>query len=658
MKFFGFSRWKIGAAVSALFFGGAILLLPLRALAEGGESSVATDWPCYGRDPGGERHSPLSQINRDNVSKLQLAWTYHTKETYTGNNAEKAAFEATPIVVEGTMYLSTPRNRVIALDPATGTERWVFDPEINLTVGYSEMSSRGVSSWADSKIPAGQPGHRRIYVGTLDARLIALDAATGKPCEDFGEHGAVDLTEGIVLAGRGNYQVTSPPAIIGDLVVVGSSEGDNRRVNSEHGIVRALDARTGKTVWSWDPIPRKEGDPGWETWKGPKAAETGAANAWSVIAADPERDLVFIPTSCPSPDFYGGERIGQTLYANTLVAMRASTGKMVWHYQVVHHDIWDYDIASPPALITVKRDGKNVPAVAVGTKMGHIFFFNRDTGEPLFPIEERPVPKSNVPGEEAWPTQPFPKLPPPLGLRSLKPEDGWGRTDAEREYARKRIASLRYEGPFTPVGTEETIVAPSNIGGAHWGGVSFDPASGLLIVNTNRIATIAALIPRENFIKEWRETKGWEFGPQSGTPYGLRRRTLLHPNGLPLTPPPWGVLTAIDTQSGKIRWEVPIGSMANPAQNSDAEKWGSINLGGSITTAGGLVFIAATLDGHLRAIDIESGKELWRGALPVPGIATPMTYSVGAKQFVVIAAGGHGKMKTKLGDSVMAFALP
>jgi quinoprotein glucose dehydrogenase len=652
-----------GLAAGALAVGGD---MARRATARSGAHTapatpIATaspdgEWPAYGREPGGMRHAPLTQIDRQNVADLRVAWTYHTGEltTYAGTDlAGKAAFEATPLMVDGTLYLSTPTNRVIALDAATGAERWVFDPRVDRSRGYSEVTSRGVATWTDGD------GSRRIYAGTIDGRLIALDAATGRPRADFGRDGVVDLTIGVGVVEPGAYQVTSPPAIVGDLVVVGSSIGDNRAVESERGIVRAYDARTGAMSWSWDPIPRQPAGPAYETWRGPLAHKTGAANAWAPISADPARDLVFVPTSAPSPDYYGGERLGENLYANCVVALRASTGERIWHFQTVHHDLWDFDVPMQPALIDLERDGQAVPAVAVGTKAGHLFVLHRETGEPLFPIAEQPVPQSDVPGEETWPTQPFPTQLPLFGLRRVTPDDAWGATPQAREAARERIAALRSEGPFTPISLRGTIAAPSNIGGFNWGGLSYDPVRALLVGATNRIAAVVRLQPRDKTGSGGTLPGAVETGEQRGTPYTLERGYLLdEQTRLPSTTPPWGTLVAVDLTTGALRWEVPLGVMVDPAEHPDAAAWGSINLGGPTTTAGGLVLVAATVDGVFRAFDVETGGLLWQDKLPAGGQATPMSYLVGDRQFVVIAAGGHGKLGTQLGDAVVAYALP
>lgn len=615
-----------------------------------------SDWPAYGRDPGGSRYAPIYEVNRNSIKDLKVVWSYRTGASEVrAASANNAAFEATPILVDGALFLTTPYSRVISLDPATGRQRWTFDPQINLERRYSEMTSRGVSAWPGPDQPRNRDA-RRIFVATIDARLIALDAASGRRISEFGENGEVDLTRDVRLVERSNYQVTSPPAIIGDIVVVGSAIGDNRGVELERGVVRAFDARTGKMRWSWDPIPPNPKDRARRTWDGESAERTGAANAWSIISADPSLDLVYVPTSSPSPDYYGGERLGDNRYANSVVALRASTGKVIWHFQVVHHDLWDYDVASQPLLLEVK--GK--PAVAIGTKMGMIFVLDRRTGRPIFPVVERRVPASDVTGEKAAATQPFPVLPRPLVPHTLKADDAFGISDEDRKFCREQIASLRNEGIYTPPSLKGTLAIPGNVGGLNWSGMSVDPVRGLLFANTNHLPAIVRLIPRAEFEEMRRsgETNrmNGEFARQTGTPYAMYREILRGPSGAPCAPPPWGRLSAVDLKTGQLKWEVPLGRVPQLALISKSAEWGSPNLGGSLVTAGGLVFIAASMDTKLKAFDVETGAAVWSGDLPASAQSAPMTYVAGGKQFVVVCAGGHGKLGSRMGDHVVAFS--
>lgn len=617
-------------------------------------------WANYGNDPGGMRYSPVKQINTGNVKNLKSAWTYQSGElkTYEGTEiGSKAAFEATPLMINGVLYFSTASNRVIAVDAATGKELWVHDPGLDLDGDYSEVTSRGVSKWIDANLKQGDPGYMRILSATIDGRLMALDASTGKLISSFGKDGVIDMKKDV-----GSIQVTSPPAVINDLIVIGSTMGDNTRINFPPGIVRAYDARTGALKWSWDPIPRKPTDDGYNTWKGEKVKQVGAANAWAPISADPSLDLVFVPTSCPSTDYYGGERKGDNLYANSIVAIKASTGKVVWHFQTVHHDIWDYDIPAQPVLLDIENKGKKTAAVVVVTKMGHIFALNRSTGEHLFPVEERAVPASDVPGEEAALTQPFPMRLPALGLQKVSEEDAWGPTPALLQKAKDRINGHVSKGIFTPPSLKGTIVTPGNVGGMNWSGASFDPEQNILVTNTNRLAALITLYPKTDNTRKSVNTSlpRAEVAPQDGTPYIMSREYLFTvENGefVMQTKPPWGTLAGVDMKTGELKWEVPLGIMMDPQKYPEAVKWGSINLGGAITTAGGLSFIASGMDGFLRAFNTSNGEMLWQAQLPAGGQATPMTYELKGKQYVVIAAGGHGKLGTKLGDYLVAYAL-
>lgn len=609
--------------------------------------TLAGTWYAYGGDAGGARYAPVDQITRANVERLDVAWTYRTGELGEASPvANKLTFESTPIFFEGTLYVSTAFGRVIAVDAMSGHERWTHDPRVDRSRNYSELVSRGVSLWVDPAAAVESNCRARVFLGTIDARLIALDAATGEPCNDFGHGGEVDLAPGHNVADNPqyvDYQVTSPPAVVGNFVIVGSSIGDNWQADTGSGAVRAFDARTGEVRWTWNPIPRDAG-------------RVGAANAWSIISADPERELVFVPTGSPSPDFYGGLRPGDNRHANSVVALRASTGNVVWTFQTVHHDLWDYDIAAQPALVNVTREGRSVPALAQATKMGSLFLLHRETGDPLFPVEERPVPQTDVQGEESAPTQPFPTLPRPLMPQGpLLPDDAWGLTEAEREECRSLLDIYDNKGIFTPPSLRGTVMYPGNGAGTNWGSVAYDPEREWLVLNTSRLATLVQLIPRDSLEMERAKAEeaggGFEFGSQRRTPYAMKRRTLVSSSGNPCNPPPWGTLAAVDLTSGEVRWEVPVGE-------SEGQIIGLPNTGGPMVTAGGLVFLGATMDNRFRAFDIDSGEILWSVELPRSAIATPMTYVADGTQYIVVAAGGHGKMGLPTGDYLLAFALP
>ena len=498
--------------------------------------------------------------------------------------------------------------------------------------------------------------------------MIALDSKSGKTCEKFGKKGYVNLRQGLRVPPfeEQAYSFTSPPAVANGLIVVGSSIADNSRPNPASGEVRAFDARTGKLVWSWDPIPQDPKDPAFNEWKGELGNKTGGANVWSAISIDAKRDLVFLPTSSAAPDYYGVLRLGKNSYSNSIVALKLSTGKRVWHFQTVHHDLWDYDNASPPALVDIKHKGKKVPAVLQATKTGMLFVLNRITGKPIFPVEERKVPASRIPNEEAWETQPFTALTPPLSPHKFNIKDVFGITEKDKENCRNAIKNLRNEGIFTPPDVKGTLAIPSNIGGAHWGGVAVDVKRQIAVVPVNRVAAVIQLILRKKFDREKYRAEDkklghdYEYNMMRGTPYVMRRRILTSPSGLPCSPTPWGSLVAIDLKTGLKKWDVPLGSMTRPFPKEFAKnikkEWGSPNLGGALVTRSGIVFIGAALDRFLHAYDIETGEEIWRGAIPESGRATPMSFQLKyGKQFVVIAVGGGDVFGE--GDYLVAFSI-
>jgi quinoprotein glucose dehydrogenase len=616
----------------------------------------APEWRYYGGDPGGARFARLAQITRDNVQQLQVAWRFSTGEAGPAFRAPRdPQFEATPIIIDGTLYFITPLGRVFALDATTGTQKWVFDAQV-ARLGFGDFASRGVSFWEDARARAGSPCKQRIVAATLDARLLALDANTGQLCPGFGERGYINLRQGLRNEPfeTEEYEVTSPPVVVRDLIVVGSAVADNNRTDAASGEVRAFDARTGQLRWSWDPVPQDPGDGQYDSWAG--AHDTGGANVWSVMVVDTARGLIFAPTSSPSPDYFGGERPGDNRYANSIVALRAESGRVAWHFQTVHHDLWDYDNAAPPALTTISANNARVPVVLQATKTGMLFVLDRSSGRAVFPVTERRVPASDVRDERASATQPFSSI--VLSPAQFSEADIWGSTPEETAACRAQITPLRNEGIFTPPSLAGTLVIPSNIGGAHWGGVAIDETREVAVVPVNRIAAMVQLIPTGDFnaitARETEQRLGDQYTRMRGTPYVMRRRILRTPSGYPCSRPPFGSLVAVDLKRGTILWDVPLGTFkAGNGPSLD----GSLNLGGPIATATGLVFIAATLDRRIRAFDIANGRELWAADLPAGGRATPMTY-MGSdnRQFVVIAAGGGGVFGR--GDELIAYALP
>lgn len=625
-------------------------------------AEVGDGWGFYGGNEKGLQYSSADQINLQNVVKLKEAWRFRTGEMSEGS-ADGYSFQATPILVRGTMYVSTGSGIIIAIDPVEGTQRWRYDPKLDRKKHTSETANRGVTSWIDATRSEDQACFHRIYIGTLDSRLISVDGRSGEPCTDFGVKGEVDLSSNVRLVESDSleYAVTSPPVLVGDTIITGSSIGDNRGVELELGIVRGFDARTGELRWSFDPIPRNETDPIYSSWRPEEAKKSGAANAWAPLSVDSELGLVYVPTGSVSPDFYGGEREGDNRYANSLVALDASNGAVVWHQQLVHHDVWDYDLPAQPTLVELERDGKTIPAVIQATKMGMLFTFNRVTGEPLFEIEERPVPQGGVMGEHLSKTQPFPVAPPPLVSHApVTTDDAFGLVLVDKWHCESQFESLRSEGIYTPPSLQGTIMMPAYAGGFNWGGVAFDPHSQVVVVNTIEMPSVVQLIKRDGFLPQARsgEYPESEFARQTGTPYGMRRQLIMSFLGVPCSRPPWGRLAAVDMSQGKILWQVPLGTIEDiaPAFVPNLEL-GVPGIGGPIITAGGIVFIGAAADDYLRAFDVKTGKELWKGRLPAGGQATPMTYVVDGKQYVVIAAGGHKGAGTTPGDYVIAFSL-
>lgn len=679
------------------------------------------DWPVTGGDAGNTRYSPLDQITRDNVGQLRLAWVYHTGDMPAG---EQSQIQATPIVVGGVLYATTPALAVIALRADRGTLLWRFDP---FARGIRATHvNRGVVYWSDGA------RDRRIFA-TAGRRLYALNADDGRPITTFGDSGSVDLAHGLAREIGDAYLVaTSPGVVFEDLLIQGTRVGEEE--GSAPGDVRAYDARTGKIRWSFHTIPRP-GEVGYDTWPKEAWRTAGGANSWAGMSVDVTRGIVYVPTGSATPDFYGGDRAGANLFANTLLALDARTGKRVWHYQTVHHDIWDRDLPAAPNLVRLTREGQSVDALAQITKSGFVFVFDRATGRPLFPIEERPVPRSELAGETAWPTQPFPLAPAPFARQSMTEADITDLSPSARAAAQARFHTLRSGALFTPPSKEGSVVLPGFDGGGEWGGAAVDGESGVLYVNASDVPWIAAM--RESAIlpppagaartgaavyraacaschgedrrgrdrapplvgvgdrldagqiaqllnsgrgfmpsfaalpeQDRRVVIEYLTGRRVGQSTNLRSRAPVARSryefvgyerwrdsaGFPAIRPPWGTLSAIDLNTGAYRWRIPLGRHPRLTAHDSAET-GTEQYGGPIVTAGGLVFIAATQDATLHAFDKTSGRLLWEAPLPAAGYATPSTFAVRGKQFVVIAAGG-GKLATRSGDAYVAYALP
>ena len=598
------------------------------------------EWVGWGRDPGGTRFSPLDQIHRGNVADLAPAWTHRCGEISDGTeNRTRTAYECTPLMADGTLFVTTPFNRVLALDPESGRERWVFDPGLDLGKRYNLWANRGVSLWRHGS-------ERRLLHGTLDGRLVALDAGNGKPCPDFGDGGTIDV----------GVRLTSPPAIFGELAVIGGNAPT----------LRAFDVRSGKLAWTRHKVP--EGDESAiATWAGDSWRNRRGGVAWPPLAVDVERGLLYVPTDSPTYDYYGGDRAGDNLYSNCVLALDAATGEYRWHFQATHHDIWDYDLCAQPVLCDIRRDGRTIPAVAQVSKQGFLYVMHRETGEPLFDVEERPVPQHCAPGETPAATQPIPSKPAPFVRQSMTPDE-LSTVTAEHSAWARELASRYHIAPLYHPGTESgVIIFPCNQGGGEWGGGCFDPTTGRFFVNGTNLADIVVMEARRA------SRPGQAVGREVVTREGLhedvtyrrkaidvRQNKFWHPETLwPCQQPPWGVLSSIDLATGDYDWQVPLGEVPELTELG-VPPTGTINMGGPIVTAGGLLFIAGSNDRRFRAFDSSDGRILWEGRLEGSGHANPMTY-IGPEsgcQFVVIAAGGGNKLSHKFTDALQAFALP
>jgi len=686
---------------------------------------ASEDWPVYLADKAGSQYSQLAQITPENVQQLQMAWEYRTGDQIGKNRSQ---IQCNPIIIDGVLYGTSPQLKLFALDAATGAEKWTFDPNSEADLGLN--SNRGVAYWAEGD-------DKRIFY-TVGPNLFGVDAETGQLVQSFGNEGVVSLKTGLGDRAQELFVVSTTPGVIyKDLLIIGSRVSENS--DAAPGFIRAFNVKTGELAWVFHTIPRP-GEFGADTWPKDAYKTAGGANSWCGMALDEERGLVFVPTGSAAFDFWGGNRLGENLFANSLVALNANTGKRVWHFQTVHHDLWDRDLPSPPNLVQVEKDGKTIDAVTVATKSGYLFVFDRETGEPVFPIEERPVAASDLEGEEAWPTQPFPTKPEPFARQQFTEAEVTNISEASRDSVLAVLKTVRSNGQFVPPSREGTVIFPGFDGGAEWGGSAYDPTTNMLYLNANEMPWILTMVPtipegqqlasagqklylglcaachgadrkgdvtgsypslqeihqtrtheevmsvvnngkgmmpgfghlndkakeqlmaflmQEETTEHEAVTDAHEIGMESNegvVPYrhtGYNR--FVDPEGYPAVRPPWGTLNAIDLNKGEIAWQVPLGEIEALTKRG-IPKTGTENYGGPVVTAGGLIFIAASKDEHIRAFDKNTGEELWKYKLPAGGYATPAVYAVDGKQYVVIACGG-GKMGTDSGDAYVAFAL-
>ena len=622
-------------------------ILPLVAAFALPAAAQQTEWPTFQGDLKAQKYARSTQITPQNVGQLEKAWELHTGDVSDGSgDIPGTVWSATPILANDMLYVGTPFYRILAVRPDTGKIEWTYDPQTELkALTQPELKNRGVAYWQASDGSTG-PCSKRVYIGTMDARLHAVDAETGRLCPDFGDAGILDVNQWNKPDANFPLSQLQPPTVTGDTLIMGWAGKDWYDAENPLGSVFAVDARTGKRKWTYQSIPQDYD------------GLTGTANVWTAMSVDEENGLVYLPVSSPSPDFYGGTRLDPIPQATSITALKVETGKVAWSRQLVHHDIWDYDINAAPTLVDIRKDGQTIPALVATTKMGLYFVLNRLTGEPVYPIEEMPVPASDVEGEKAAPTQPMTRLPEPATA------DDWGGVFRLADWASfgfcsAKAADLRYEGRYTPPSLRGTLTFPATAGGMQWGGGTVDPDTGIYYVNSSKIVQIYQLIPREEYdrLTSGGSEAGGGLFPQNGAPYGFRLTNFLNPLGMPCWKPPYGTMSAVDLKTGETLWKEPFGQVQKWGFYMP-ESWGSPTIGGPVLTKSGLIFIGASMDARVRALDAKTGKVLWKAQVDAPAVSIPAVYDYKGREYVVFTAGGNSIVKPQVGDQLVAFALP
>nr|WP_298100022.1 glucose/quinate/shikimate family membrane-bound PQQ-dependent dehydrogenase [uncultured Shinella sp.] len=620
-----------------------------------GGNVPAGEWHQYGRTQYGQRYSPLDQINANNVSTLKVAWQYQTGDVKKPDDVGETTYQVTPLKVGDTLYMCTLHNWAIALDAASGKEKWKYDSNSGMNPDRQHQTCRGVTYYADPAAAAGTACAARVYLPTSDARLIALDAATGDVCTTFAENGVLHLEKGMPYNPAGYYYSTSPPVITDGKIIIGGAVNDNYSTQEQSGVIRAFDVNSGQLIWNWDSgnpdstTPLPEG----------QVYTVNSPNSWSVFSYDEALGLVFIPLGNQVPDQLGmGRSEHVEKFSSSIVALDIKTGALRWVRQTVHHDLWDMDVPAQPALIDITKDGATIPALVGPTKQGDIYVLDRRTGEPIIPVKEIPAPTGAIPEDFTAPTQPISDLtfsPPPLTEKNM-----WGVTMFDQLACRIDFLSMKYEGRYTPPSLQGTIVYPGNFGTFNWGSVAVDPERQIMFGMPTYLAFTSRLVPRDQVPPKGQDEKGSEQGlnRNDGAPYGVFMGPFLGPLGIPCQAPPWGYVAGADLATGKTAWKHKNGTVMDMTPLPLPFKVGVPGIGGPMLTKGGVAFLGAAVDNYIRAYDVTTGRQLWEGRLPAGGQATPMTYTAGDKQYVLIVAGGHGSVGTKPGDYVIAYTLP